>query len=1611
MPKSAQIPKGETATVQVIQNREKDGVELHFSTDPGKDMLARVRAKGFRPAFRAGKAYWWAKQNKQTLRFARSLERNGLGKTPRNSITIQSELDAVVAQSDKLMAAANPPDNVEQLLDDLHEQRMALYNELQDQKQREQEQPKSESVTNPSKEVEAQVDREMEQLRKTRPRPAKPKLTEGSRSAKIKYAINQVFRELDFFDLFPGSVKGTKIAYRQRFGLDRPRREIREDFNGAGVGINVARKIFTDKTQGGDLDLVYAVAVARITKPEDFKLIEREGQQWFQVYRGDRVLIKNDQGQFVPRYVVGFQPGKKQAKIVSITEASEAVADWDNIYPGDYDPQGGTTIEKARPESDLEQSPEILPDHRARDSRDDWQRLPSLNKYANYPKATDFKLERGNKGLRKIFSFFAAKDTDKGVLKGMKFDQGGVAATDAHKLFWYPGKLKASEKNTWECLTCSKDQDIRAEQIKQGEEGKYPDFQHVIPANHTHIHSGVSVKALLRYAHAINQSIWSASGPMSRVDFIFGGEMVVAVNGKLLEAVCTALLVSGIDRVYLSASSPKRPVIFSTERPIKDTAKMLERGPLALLMPIMIGGFQGSQDNQGRPSGNPAITEGWNLEQQDFEFGFNLYFDLEVKKVRTHHHGKVVHHKIDTATSLQDAERSQRLKLWHFKALAALEPKRTYIIESLYVQGGDLHYTVFFQSLTVHNTGLPDGDYVRRGNGLIQIPDQDNRDTYRVTERKPILTTTVDQLAPAISMAERSTTSDGELSEILFTSENGKATIWSSDRYALFVKSIGNTRKSFRYSIHSSNRLSRVLQTVKPGDLELYTGTRQMGEAKKHTALGFSGRGFELQNMVDLEVKDMLANIGPLEGHYDRSLELSRVELSRMLKAWKSKAADQFHKSTVILKLEGEQATVYGSVREGQDGKTFKPDTQAGDVMLGKLEVRRTQFKYANQSGWLVLEGQHKTTQGGAAADHLTLSPPSAHDMLPRIKGAKLGIAYKHGGKYRFLFNPAATTARTRTTANKGTTTKPNKPTMSVNDKTFVEQKDIALKLMRSFTNLDGNPRKLKSGKERPGKPKTQKTTLNLLKRLQREIKRGNILSGKKRGEKHATPFWKEMEYIQSRLVWVLNNAYETDDLDETKLLLFDKKKIAKYRNLTDGFAVYPSVTYSLRFIGMQGKAVPKEQAERLLNQIKADQDKGLIEDGPAAGDIPAITKALQKYIKGDDKVLKLQKRTLEGLTSTLQGCGCQVELEGHTSPSYYQWTYWQERDEFAGWVSDRWNNTVFAIQEPEQMAEFIEDGFMRHVDDLEGLEEYLKAHQIITQKDQLIGESEDFPPVTFDGDLGGFGARSAPTVVTDPVASTPSLDPTGGGATTIKSNGATSLDPKGGTDPSAGSGGQLFPTGSNGTATNSNTTNPDGTNTIISPPKGQALTFHSNKIPDLGDRTYNFTGAWEGLFNKPSIGFSALIFGPPKSGKSTMALGMAGYLARNFGTVLYSSIEEGIRSTMAERIQRLGVEHHDLIITNHLPADLAAYDFVIIDSLSRGNLDISAMRRLITRWPNTSFFFLAHVTKDGLPRGTREFEHEVDVLVNVKDGQAVADGRYGPGEMKVIFESKEANQ
>jgi len=166
-----------------------------------------------------------------------------------------------------------------------------------------------------------------------------------------------------------------------------------------------------------------------------------------------------------------------------------------------------------------------------------------------------------------------------------------------------------------------------------------------------------------------------------------------------------------------------------------------------------------------------------------------------------------------------------------------------------------------------------------------------------------------------------------------------------------------------------------------------------------------------------------------------------------------------------------------------------------------------------------------------------------------------------------------------------------------------------------------------------------------------------------------------------------------------------------------------------------------------------------------------------------------------------------------------------------------------------------------------------------------------------------------------------------------------------------------------------------------------------------------SFDGRWRRLFNEPGRGFTVLLWGKAKSGKSTLALDFAHFLASNFGPTLYASLEEDPEgATFADRERRLGAKHPDLYTINHLPSDLSDFDFVFIDSVSWGKMGTDLVKQLIEEWPQKSFIFITHATNDGLPRGGMVYQHLVDVLVSVDKGKATADGRYGPGEARVRF-------
>ena len=170
---------------------------------------------------------------------------------------------------------------------------------------------------------------------------------------------------------------------------------------------------------------------------------------------------------------------------------------------------------------------------------------------------------------------------------------------------------------------------------------------------------------------------------------------------------------------------------------------------------------------------------------------------------------------------------------------------------------------------------------------------------------------------------------------------------------------------------------------------------------------------------------------------------------------------------------------------------------------------------------------------------------------------------------------------------------------------------------------------------------------------------------------------------------------------------------------------------------------------------------------------------------------------------------------------------------------------------------------------------------------------------------------------------------------------------------------------------------------------------------------TLGFRGKWLKLIGDPSGNFTAMVYGRPKMGKSYLCIDFAGYLARNHGKVLYVAKEEGLDMTLQKKLNDKAVAHPNLFVSSFLPASLAAYDFIFLDSVNRLGLEPKDLNNLKTTNPSKSFIFIFQSTKDGNFRGANSFQHDVDVVIEVPEkGKAVQMGRFNQGGEISIFDS-----
>lgn len=178
-----------------------------------------------------------------------------------------------------------------------------------------------------------------------------------------------------------------------------------------------------------------------------------------------------------------------------------------------------------------------------------------------------------------------------------------------------------------------------------------------------------------------------------------------------------------------------------------------------------------------------------------------------------------------------------------------------------------------------------------------------------------------------------------------------------------------------------------------------------------------------------------------------------------------------------------------------------------------------------------------------------------------------------------------------------------------------------------------------------------------------------------------------------------------------------------------------------------------------------------------------------------------------------------------------------------------------------------------------------------------------------------------------------------------------------------------------------------------------------SMDFADMKFLTIGIKGKWLDLMGDPAPGFSAMVFGKPKMGKSFLCIDFAGYLSRNHGKVLYVAREEGLDATLQKKLNETNVKNENLFVSDNLPDDLSQYNFIFLDSVNKLGLAPADLDKLRKDNPGKSFIFVFQTTKDGNFKGKNEFQHDVDIVIEVYEkGKASQFGRYNQGGEMEFF-------
>ncbi|MBN9482171.1 MAG: hypothetical protein J0H46_02385 [Bacteroidetes bacterium] len=474
------------------------------------------------------------------------------------------------------------------------------------------------------------------------------------------------------------------------------------------------------------------------------------------------------------------------------------------------------------------------------------------------------------------------------------------------------------------------------------------------------------------------------------------------------------------------------------------------------------------------------------------------------------------------------------------------------------------------------------------------------------------------------------------------------------------------------------------------------------------------------------------------------------------------------------------------------------------------------------------------------------------------------------------------------------------------------------------------------------GKSKNYDQLLSIWRAFEKAIVERKVTKG--------SPYKDEIAYMKESLTGALRAAKENGTIE----LVIPAYKYRNFKAIADSVARSLGVSILLEFINISGRARMQERAKKLQARIKKALAEGKLKGDRYIEEVRSALKDLDGYVGSKKAKIEINDYYLSGVGEiALHGCKCGGSLHGFSRGQNA--VILKLIQEKAKNFNAPELNRVFVDTVAPDICKLI----VRRLVDTGQLTMRMIRNPAKPKAGIALSGVPDEPepgsPYDFNAEVMDMRLRSAGRVIPMPV--------------------------------------DLPVSGLSGFSSG-----------VPYPDTNDVQIISASELVKKKFKTIGLTGKYRRLIGDPEPGFSMMIFGKPKQGKSTVAIDFAKDLT-SLGKVLYVAFEEGAGFTLQDKVIRNNANVPGLDFSGKLPRTLSGYRYVFIDSVTDAGYNEAGLKALIkANKPNEiSIIGVFHATKAGNFKGGQSFAHDVDVLLKVENGIVHAQGRYAPpAEMSI---------